>query len=145
MTLMGPLLLAGPSALIRRRERRDDRTDRLEVARAVAEVAKQAGVASRRTDSKLDQIHILVNSEMTARWQAELDRTKTSLVLLRKIRNMSAIAGINDTEEDIAAVEEAEKHIREIEIVLADRQAQTKIGEAEVAAGAINRIERGRS
>lgn len=131
MTITGPLLLAGMTAVIRRGERHEDRLDRLAVAEAVAEVAKEAKTTSVRTESQLKEIHTLVNSGMTASIQGELDRTKIALVLHRRIRDMSAIAGIPDTEDDMAAVVEAQKHIKQLESVLADRQV--KLAEADAA------------
>jgi len=121
----GPLLLDWRTGKRRIEERRED------FARQDA-VAAAAKIVATNTASQLRQIHTLVNSDMTAARQGELDQTRLSLILLRKIVAMGAIAGRSATVDELAAIEETEKRITELEGILADRLAQLKIVEAEM-------------
>lgn len=123
----GPLLLDWRTGKRRTAERKEDfaRQD------AVALAAKSANV---ETQSQLRQIHTLVNSDMTAARQGELDQTRVSLILLRKLATVAEHAGREATEEERAAIDATEKRIKELEAILADRLAQMEIVEAEQAA-----------
>ena len=130
----GPLLLDWRTGRRRALERAEDFARQDAVARKVDQVAADAKVATVETASQLRQIHTLVNSDMTAARQGELDQTRVSLILLRKVVAMAETAGRVATADELAAIEETEKRVTELESILADRLAQMKIVEAEMAA-----------
>lgn len=133
----GPLLLDWRTGQRRARERKEDFARQDIVAGKVDQVAAAAKVATVETASQLRQIHTLVNSDMTAARQGQLDQTRLSLILLRKIVAMAESAGRAATVDELAAIEETEKRIGELEGILADRLAQMKIVEAEIVRGSI--------
>jgi hypothetical protein len=96
------------------------------------EVAAVARTNAADTASQLKQIHTLVNSDMTAARQGELDQTKITLVGLNTIIEMAKAMGHEPTAAQLDAVAITEKHIIELEAILADRLAQMKIVEAEI-------------
>src|SRR6185369_3456951 len=104
-----PLLLSWLTNRARRREKQEDflrdeviaarqRKERLEdlarqdqVSTRTAEATKLLAITNKQvaenadvTHSKLDAIHVLVNSNMTAAMQADLDATKRELLVLRE-------------------------------------------------------------
>lgn len=81
---------------------------------AVAETAKTQG-------SKLDQIHVLVNSNMTAQMQSELDAYRANLVLMEDISALRKAAGESPRIEAITAMETTKARIAELEAQLVDR------------------------
>ncbi len=70
---------------------------------------------------KLDVIHTLVNSNMTAAMQAEYEATKRELVLLLQVVELNKKAGNAPTTESLAEIEATRKKITELTIVLKDR------------------------
>lgn len=77
------------------------------------------------TNSKLDVIHTLVNSNMTAAMQAELDATVRELALMREVIALKSEHGRDPSADALAAIESTTKKIAELRAVLADR-AQPK-------------------
>lgn len=73
---------------------------------------------------QLKTIHTLVNSDMTAARQAELDQVLVTLALLRKIATLDRVAGREPTEEDLAALDRTMERIGELRVLLADRLTQ---------------------
>jgi hypothetical protein len=96
------------------RDRRWLRQDAEEQGRRQAEIAKEQG-------AKLDQIHTLVNSNMTAEMEKSLAFAKANLLLLKKV---AAFPGPT-TDEDKAAIEETHRQVIELEAQLDDRLKQT--------------------
>jgi hypothetical protein len=84
-----------------------------EVAQAKV-YAEQAAATAAETNTKLDSIHVLVNSNLTASKQSELDATRRELLLLKAVP-------LPD-EEALAATKLAEARIAELEAQLADRK-----------------------
>jgi hypothetical protein len=84
------------------------------------EVARKAEESDKRTTDKLDLIHILVNSDMTAARIAERDSAKLLLIALKRI-------GVHD-EDDHKEIIRVEDRITELDKIIADRlAAQLKI------------------
>ena len=118
-----PLLLAHLTNRQRRSDKREDWARSDAVAEKAAEAARLLLAANERvaettavTNEKLDVIHGLVNSQMTAAIQAELGATERELVLLRRL---AAIAAPDD--EVQAAEATATAKIAELRATLADR------------------------
>jgi len=106
-----------------------DYAKRDEVARQVVQAAKLAEVANEsalRTGqlmlAKLDQIHGLVNSNMTSALQSELDSTIRELAGLQEIIDLKRVGGHEPNGEATAAIETTRARITELQNVLADRK-----------------------
>jgi hypothetical protein len=156
-SVTAPLIVVYLTARQRHREKQQDydRQDEVarraeDVARAAQGVAKQAAeaatllvdsnervaVAAREqakvTNGKLDAIHTLVNSNMSAAMQSELDATVRDLAMMREVIALRATAGREPTAEILSAVSATEDRIAELRAVLADRAQQTEIADAQI-------------
>ncbi len=98
-------------------------------ADAAKEVARVAAQGQNETTMQLKQIHTLVNSDMTAARLAELNQSRVSLHLLKRLAHLDTVAGREPDEADQLAIKETEARIVELEAILADRAAQQKIVE----------------
>lgn len=86
----------------------------------VAEATQIAG-------GKLDAIHALVNSQLTAALQSELNATRRELAVLGELAAMRAKSGGEGAPETAALVGAATARIEELEKNLADRAEQTEL------------------
>ncbi len=91
-------------------------------------VAENANVIN----GKLDQIHTLVNSNMTAAMKAELEATVQKLVLMRKIVDRDRADDIKVLPEALKAIRDVEEKIEELTATLNDRLRQTAIADSKV-------------
>lgn len=128
-SITAPLLLA-------RRTERQQRSDRLadyerqdEVARLAARAVAAQAYQARLAGEKLDKIHTLVNSDMTAARQSELDQTRVLVAVLRRVVALSRQRGHQDL-ADVEALERASARAGELEAMLADRLHQLRESEA---------------
>ncbi len=104
------------------------------------QVAETATLRSLEVNTQLRQIHTLVNSDMTAARQGQLDQSRKSLMLLKKVAGMAEKLGLPPpSKEELLEMEETEKHIVELEAILADRMAQMKAVEAEKTQAAVEK------
>ena len=112
------------------------RTD--EVARLAEQQAAQAAGQLSDANSKLDVIHGLVNSAMTAALTSELDALVTSLAMMREVMDLKKSGGREPTAEAVIALQATEAKIAELRATIADRleQAETIAGRAATAATA---------
>jgi ATP-dependent Lon protease len=85
------------------------------------------------TLNKLDAVHTLVNSGMTAAIQSELEAVERELILLREVSALRRASGGAIDPDTAAAIEVTKVKIAELTISLADRKAATKTAEAELA------------
>jgi urease gamma subunit len=122
------------------RERREDRKLDLkrqdavaEQAREVAEQARETAsllvqsnerfaAVARTTNSKLDTIHGLVNSNLTAAMLAELGATEAGLALMRELTDDREARGIKPSPEAKARIIATEKRINDLKAQVRDRQ-----------------------
>jgi hypothetical protein len=109
-----------------------------ETIKRTNEVARHVAAATAKTDEKLDAIHTLVNSDMTAARQSELDQTRVTLVMLRKVVALDHAAGRAPSEQDVATIETTEARITELQAILMDRLAQQQAVEAETRAARLS-------
>lgn len=151
-TVAGPIILAWLLGRQRRAEKREDYARQDAVAARVTEaadkaetVAKQAAEAARLlvdsnaaaalvaaqtaavTNDKLDQIHTLVNSTLTAAIEAQLEATIEQLRMMR-----DALAG-QTVVPSVEAMTRLEEKIATIRASLYDRLAQTKLAQEQIA------------
>jgi uncharacterized protein (DUF2342 family) len=83
---------------------------------------KRAAESTQATNEKLDVIHALVNSNLTAVMQAELDATVRVLALLKEVAELRRAAGHEPSREGLDAITATELRISELRSVLTDRQ-----------------------
>ncbi len=79
------------------------------------------------TQRKLDVIHVLVNSNMTAAMRAELDATIRELALMRQIVARDKSDGRPVLPEALTALESTQNKINELSLTLDDRLKQTEV------------------
>lgn len=109
-------------------------------AAATEEVKATLAETNSVTDRKLDaidaqarRIHTLVNSDMTAARQGELDQVRSTLIILRRVVAI-ARAGAGEPEPgDLEEIERLAARATELEQILADRLAAARAVEDEAA------------
>jgi hypothetical protein len=69
-----------------------------------------------------DLVHSLVNSNLTASKQSELDATITTLALTQEIISLKGVAGQQPSADTLAAVEILKKRISELKTEIVDRK-----------------------
>jgi hypothetical protein len=151
-SVTAPLILAHRTEKMHREDQLADyqRQDKVAAAAAVAATAAQAAaIAAQRqaadTATKLDdlsaqtqRIHTLVNSDMTAARQEELDQAESLIVVLQRVISLAKGKGIMPDPADTDALERTRQRRDHLELILADRLAQfhASVKEAgETAAG----------
>lgn len=94
-----------------------------ETIRRTDEVALVANQAASTAQIKLDQIHTLVNNEMTVARQAERDAVAASLNLLRRIFDMNSARGVPLNQDDMASLATKTGRLVDLDALLASRRA----------------------
>lgn len=97
-----------------------------------AEIAKEARVSQTQTVSRLDAIHTLVNSNMTAAMERELAATRAMLASMRDVIDVKEDRGIPVQPETRVVIAEVEKRITELVADLHYKKQQTDLAEAEL-------------
>ncbi len=149
ISALSPVLLAYTTNKQHRRDREEDRLERETVATRAANVAKElkdvqkttlavtkdnavaAAVSAADAKTQLKQIHTLVNSNLTAARQSELNQTKLLLVAMKRVMAYDSELGRDTSPEDLAAVEAAISHIAGLEQLLAQGKGQLDAVEQE--------------
>ncbi len=88
------------------------------------------------TNGKLDVIHTLVNSNMTAAMKSELEATIDKLIMMKQIVARDKADKITVLPEAILAIRNVELKITELEAILADRLKQTEVADRQAIHGA---------
>ncbi len=130
-TTITPVSMALITARTARRDKLEDYARQDAVAAKAAEAAKlliaanvRVEASARGTSDKLDAIHSLVNSNMTAAMQAELDATVRELAMMREVIELKRTAGKEPSPESLAAKEMTKTRIAELTAALNDRRTQ---------------------
>lgn len=110
-------------------ERQDAATEALEASTRSSMIARQ------QTHSQLVAIHGLVNSNLTAALQADLDSTHRELAALMEIVEMRHSAGQSASAETTAAVTRAKTRARELEKIMNERREQDQVAKAQIDKG----------
>jgi hypothetical protein len=125
----------------RRKDKEQDWARQDAVAAQAAKAAELLLVANERvaqtaevTNGKLDVIHTLVNSNMTAAMQAQLVALQGQLVLMNRVATLKGEAGTKPNENEVAAIVAVEAQIAELGAALKDRLAATETAAAAAAA-----------
>jgi len=126
--IVSPALLAYFTGRQRRAEKVQDWARQDEVAARVRDVAAVAAKTDRVVNDKLDTIHDLVNSNMTAAKRGELDARRARVVLMREILALHATSGRPATAAALAAIEEEERMITDLAAEVEDRLTQVSTG-----------------
>jgi polyhydroxyalkanoate synthesis regulator phasin len=112
------------------------RTD--EVARLTASQAVQTDRKLDAIDAQAKRIHTLVNSDMTAARQSELDQTRAMVAVLRRVTSLAQEKGTAPDPRDMEALSTADARVGELEQILADRLHQLHQVEDEARAHPID-------
>jgi hypothetical protein len=145
--LISPPLLVIIQRWASRGERLDKERREDEVAKQVRDAATQAQEAARLlvladaaraktaevANNKLDIIHILVNSSMTAAMQSEYDAVRRELALMREVIDIKSAAGHAPTPGALAAIITTESKLTELRSALTDRKTQNTMADNEKA------------
>lgn len=131
LTTLVPVLLARQATKARAAEKASDYAREDAVAARVAELSRIQAMATRVTNDKLDDIHVLVNSTLTAAIQSAYDATASSLVLMREVVRLNSAAGEVPSGDATAAIEATEAKLASLRAVLTDRQRATKAVETQ--------------
>lgn len=132
--MSGPLLLARQNAKrADAKEKRDNaRQDQVAVQAAKAaqlllEQNKLVAESATITNNKLDIIHTLVNSSLTASMQAELDATTREMAMMLEVISLKKAAGHEPSVEALANIETTQERISELTVKLSERNKQGEI------------------
>lgn len=98
-------------------------------------IAVVARETADRLGGKLEQIHTLVNSNLTAEMNGRLIATKGQLAGLREVVELKRLAGHKPTEDALEAIIAIEKVIGELETTLAERASQTLVADTQAGGG----------
>jgi len=91
---------------------------------------ERVAATQQETNGKLDVIHTLVNSNMTAAMQSEFDAVSRELAMMREVAALKQAAGQQPTGETTAAISVTEAKLHELDAALADRaKAQAKVAD----------------
>jgi hypothetical protein len=82
-------------------------------------------------DKQAKRIHTLVNSDMTAARQEQLDQIRITVTVLKRVIDLAAKNGIKPDKQDVESLARAESRVAELESILADRAHQMQLVEAE--------------
>ena len=115
-------------------QREDDVAERAnKTAELLVENNERVAKTSKETNLKLDQIHTLVNSNMTAAMRSELEATIGKLKLMREIVARDKADNIKVLPEALQAIRDVESKISELTASLNDRLKQTELAELKLA------------
>jgi hypothetical protein len=87
----------------------------------VADTAAAAAETAQITNKKLDVIHTLVNSQMTAAKQAQFEAVTRELAMMREVIALHQAAGRSPSIETLATIKATEEMVAELQAELADR------------------------
>lgn len=87
----------------------------------------------RDTTARLNQIHILVNSTLTASMQAQLDSNRRELVVMQEMADMRRRAGVEVTEDWHAATAALQRRIDDLSITMRERESQARAADIQLA------------
>lgn len=142
-SITAPLILAHRTERMHREDMLSDyqRQDKVAAAAAAAAAAAQgaalsAGVKLDDLSAQTARIHTLVNSDMTAARQEELDQAEALIVVLKRVVKLAEDKGIEPETADIEALTRTQRRRDQLELILADRLERFHASEAQARATA---------
>lgn len=87
-------------------------------------------------ESKLNVIHTLVNSTLTAALQAQLDATRRELTMMIELSSMQTEAGHQVSDDRKAAIGSLRRKVDELAEAMTDRAQQTRTADIQIEAEA---------
>lgn len=103
-----------------------------ETAELLLQNNKDVAITARAANTKLDVIHTLVNSNMTAALQGELDSARANLATLRELIGLRVAQGQEPDEDTRVALKALEDKVGRLAANLHDRIEQTKVADAQI-------------
>lgn len=103
-----------------------------EAAALLLEQNKVVAAATAQVDDRLQQIHVLVNSNLTAAHQAEYDAVNRELAANRRYARLAKKAGEKVPVDVVDAIKRGEMRVKELGALLNDRAKQTEIADKQV-------------
>jgi hypothetical protein len=97
------------------------------------EVAQHVADSTTRTTAKLDIIHTLVNSTLTAALQAQLDASRRELVMMLELADMQKAAGETVSAQRLASIAALRRKVGELSAQMQEREVQTRTAETQIA------------
>jgi len=145
-SITAPLILAHRTERMHREDQLADYKRQDEVAReakAAAIAAQQAAdKAQRQLESigvQTQRIHTLVNSDMTAARQEELDQAEALIVALQRVIRLAREKGVQPEPSDVDQLQRTRARRDQLEQILADRLEQFKQTERDARKSASGR------
>jgi hypothetical protein len=120
--------------LLEKQDQVAERTDAVAATllHANEEVAVAARTSRDKLAGKLDVIHTLVNSNLTAAIQSELVAIENQLVMMHEMVDLRKAAGQATSAGTLAAIGSLETHIEELRTQLAERKRQDELANAQL-------------
>lgn len=101
-----------------------------EAARLLAENNMLVAETAKETGKKLDVIHELVNSNMTAAMQSEFEAVTRELAMMREVVELRRAAGQEPGPDALAAIAATQAKLAELDVTLDDRaKAQNRVNQ----------------
>lgn len=137
--VVAPTILAVIQQWFKRQDKKQDWDRQDEVARQAKEAADKVAAkveevavkadavaldlkgTNDRVIGKLDVIHTLVNSNMTAAMQAEFDATTRELAMMHEVVELKKVQGHEPSVKTLAAIDSTNSRLSELGTALADR------------------------
>jgi hypothetical protein len=126
--IVAPVVLSIIDSRGRSREKQEDWARQDAVAAQAAEAARlllganeRVAESTQQTNTKLDVIHGLVNSNMTAALQDQLDTNIREVALMREVVGLHRAQGRDPSPEALEAITFSEGKIAELKSQIADR------------------------
>ena len=95
-------------------------------------IAEQAAEDAKSTAKSLSAIHTLVNSNLAAAKQGELDATRRDLASLQEVVSLKESQGLSVSPESLAVIIEVKERIAEMNAAAAHAEEQTEIADAQM-------------
>lgn len=95
-------------------------------------VAKQTKEAAQITNGRLDQIHELVNSTMTAQMEENHQALAQQLVLMREVISLNSAAGRKPSNDALDAIAKLEHKVQELGDKLRMREEVTRVADSKL-------------
>jgi hypothetical protein len=97
-----------------------------EAARLLLQSNKDVAETARVQGDKLDEIHVLVNSNLTASMESELVAHKAALALMKEMVDIKESSGKKPSRDLLSGIAVSEKKVSELSAKLSDRLKQSK-------------------